>query len=66
MQILASCCSLPPVDHHHPAALTDPWSPLDVFYYFNDDPTRLTANCTEHVDRGLVHVIVASDVQVRL
>ena len=34
-------------------------APLDLFSYCNSTPTP---NCTEHVDRGLLHAIVASPV----
>jgi hypothetical protein len=35
-------------------------SPLDYFHYPNTPEVASMCNCTEHVDRGLLHVVVAS------
>jgi isopenicillin N synthase-like dioxygenase len=34
--------------------------PLDYFLYKNTPEVASICNCTEHVDRGLLHVVVAS------
>lgn len=50
-----------------PAQRREADGPLDCFYYYNrrlpsnDQPDELS-NCTPHIDRGLMHLIVTSDV----
>lgn len=33
--------------------------PFDIFFYYNDDSKGRAPNCTDHVDRGLMHIIVS-------
>ena len=49
-----------------PAPRREADGPLDLFYYYNrsasDDQQDELSNCTPHIDRGLMHLIVTSDV----
>lgn len=47
-----------PLEH---GTVRDDHCPFDLFHYYNRQEGDQVPNCTPHVDRGLVHVIVASN-----